>query len=348
MSVRTAQQQRIIVTPAEQGQMGVNFIQSLHDNRDRMMPLLLPGEISDYFPPVLPGELIVVEAQTHNAKSLFMRLWARRMMAHLKDNGREDEAIVWVDTEQPAEYLATAELSSRSGITYEDVFSPNGLNLPALVQASHRMADTPLYLIATSLGSKGGGDEIHLTNVKNALAMLRDGQLESEGPRRIAAVFVDYLQSLPIDPHVRKAGIENQRRLQVSNDIDTLRRMASRLDCPVIVGVQAKQTLVPSPHARELGLPGLYDGQESANIAQRPDRIIALSVAARNFPIGETITYRNAHHFAVTERLLFVGIWKQRAVLGYRPAGHVFAFDIEDDHSDPMRALSYRWSEWRP
>jgi hypothetical protein len=336
---------RIIITPAEAGAMGVGFVQRVHEARDRLLPISLPGEISHYFAPLLPGELVMVVAQTHNGKSLFMRLWAERMMAHLKANGRGDEAIVWVDTEQPAEYVATGQVAARAQLTYSDVMGNGGLDPAKLVVASNAIADTPFYIVATRLGSKGGGGEVHLTNIKSALAILRDGKLDGT-PRKIAAVFVDYLQSLPIDPTVRRADIDSQRRLQVARDVDTLRAMGARLDCPVIVGVQAKQTLSASPLEKAFRLPSIYDGQETANIAQRPDRIISLSVASRHFTDGEIIEYKN-NRFQVRPGLMFLSILKQRAIVGYLPAGHVFAFEIQDT-TDPMAALAHVWSEWMP
>lgn len=336
----------IVVTPAEQAQLGVKFITDMHDQRDRAMPILLPGEISFYVPPVLPGENVMVVGQTHNGKSLFMDLWARRYVKHLRSKGRQDEIVVWVDTEQPADYLATSQMAALSGISDHDVLGLPGLDLKKLLGATNIMADSGIYLIATRLGEDQAGKEVHLTNIHKGLQMLQRGEIDGT-PHKIAAVFIDYLQSLPIDPSVKRAGIENQRRLQVSNDVDTLRRMGARLSCPTIVGVQAKQTLSPSDLQKAFALPSIYDGQETANIAQRPDRIISVSVAARNFPLGSTIRY-NHDSFLVRESLLFVGVMKQRRILEYRRAGHAFAFDIAEDTSDPMRALAHVWSGWRP
>jgi hypothetical protein len=268
------------------------------------------------------------------------------MMAHLKATGREDEAVVWIDTEQPAEYLATEQVASLAGLTYSDVMTPNGLDPKRLIAASNTVAGTPFYVIATRLGSKGGGSEVHLTNIRNSLALLADGNLDGT-PRKIAAVFVDYLQSLPIDPAVKRADIESQRRLQVARDVDTLRSMGARLDCPVVVGVQAKQTMSPSPLEKAFRLPGMYDGQETANIGQRPDRIISLAVASRHFPDDEIIEYKN-NRFKSRQGLLFTAVLKQRAVVGYLPAGHVFAFEIQKDTTDPMTAIAHVWSEWTP
>lgn len=313
---------RLIVTPAESGTMGVNAVKRLHENRDRLMPVLLPG-LDGYFVPPEPGSITMIQAQTHNAKSLFMDLWAQRMVANLRSRGRDD-VIVWVDTETSADYLAMNQVSSLAGMSYLDIIESPGLNMKALMQAAFSVADVPIYTIATRLGRDGS--EVHLSNINHGLEMLRSGQVDGTS-RSIAAIFVDYLQALPLDPVVRKQrDVDSQRRLQVSRDVDTCRVMASRFDCPVVIGVQAKQSPDNTEMYKALRVPGgLYDGQETANIGQRADRILALSVPARSFADGQVIEYRNTS-FTVRDNLLFVYVAKQRG-RGFR-AGRMCAYEI--------------------
>lgn len=333
---------RLIITPAESALLGVEFIKSLHAQRDRLMPLLLPG-MDTYFMPLLPGELVAVVARTHNGKSWFMNQWSKRMVKHLQSKNR-DEAIVWVDTEMTADSLGTSAIARGAGLRMADVlYGKAGLDMTALMNAAKQVAEVPLYTIATRLGSKDGGAEVHLTNIQNGIRDLVRGQVDGQ-PRKVAAIFVDYLQALPVDPVVRKSAAENQRRLQVSRDVDRLRSMAGMFGCPVIVGVQAKQDLAPTEAQKVLGLPTIYDGQETANIAQRPDRIISLSVAPRNFPRGHRIDYRGFNG-VVRDGLMFVGVWKQRAAFDALPAGHVFAYEMSDD-LDPFKSMRNLWSEW--
>ena len=329
--------ERHIVTPAELGVLGVQAVQRLHDNRERLMPMGLPG-MENYFVPLEPGSLTVVLAQTHNGKSWFMNRWMRRMIKYLQSRNR-DEVIVWVDTEVSADYLAMNRVSAESGIGYRDIVSRNSLDMKVLLRAAASIAGVPLYTIATRLGRDGS--EIHLTNIRKGLGMLEKGQVDGT-PRKIAAVFIDYLQSLPLDPVVRKErDIDKQRRLQVSRDVDTCRVIGSQFDCSVILGVQAKQT--PDTSAalwKALHVPGMYDGQETANIAQRTDRMICLSVAERNFPLGQTLEYKGRQIIA-TENLMFVAVLKQRGD-GF-PAGKVFAYMLDNKATDPDLAMANVW-----
>lgn len=333
---------RIVVTPAESGLMGVERIQWLHENRDRLMPIGLAG-LDDYFIPLEPGNLTVVQAQTHNGKSWFMNRWMRRMLRHLADKGR-NEVIVWVDTEMTANHLAMSSVSRISGVGYSDIISNRGLDMGKLFAAAVAIAEQPVYMIATRLGRDG--TEVHLTNISNGLKMLVNGGVDGT-PRKVAAIFIDYLQALPVDPITRRSKLEEQRRIQVSRDVDTCRAMGALFDAPVILGVQAKQQ--PDETAvlwKRLRIPaGLYDGQETANIGQRADRILALSVPARNFPRGTVIEYRG-NSWAAEDNMMFVHVAKQRG--DNFPAGDTFLYRLDGKTADPNRAMINLWSEWTP
>ena len=331
--------ERLVITPAELGTIGVQAVQALHDSRDRLMPLLLPG-MDGYFMPLEPGSLTIVQAQTSNGKSWFMRRWLERMVKHLQWHGR-DEILVWIDTEITADYLAMSNVMRQANVPYSQIVSANGgIHMQSLMKAAASIAGIPVYTIATRLGSKTGGDEVHLSNIRKGLLMLQDGRVDGQ-QHRIAGIFIDYLQSLPIDPAVRKSLMENQRRLQVAWDVDQCRVMSAQFDALVILGVQSKQSLDPTEASRALGLPGMYDGQETANIAQRADRVLSLSVAPRSFGKGQALSY-HGQSFTVADGLLFVRVLKQRGE--DMPSGAVFAYQMQKA-SDPMDALVNLWSE---
>lgn len=327
----------LVVTPAEMGVLGKEAIESLHNNRDRMIPLLLPG-MDTYFAPLEPGSLTVVQAQTHNGKSWFMRKWSERLVRYLQDKN-SDDIIVWVDTEITANYLAMNQMLATAGMRYSDVIYRNTLDMRALLQAAVSVSRQPVYTIATRLGRDGS--EVHLTNIRNGLKMLTDGRVDGV-KHRIAVVFIDYLQSLPLDPVVsRQLDLSNQRRLQVSRDVDTARVIGSVNNCPVVLGVQSRQILDRTEASGALALPGMYDGQESANIAQRTDRMLSLAVAARNFGKGKTLQY-HGHSWTVRDNMMFVRVLKQR---GDFPAGAVFSFDMDSAATDPYLTMINTWSE---
>ena len=139
-----------------------------------------------------------------------------------------------------------------------------------------------------------------------------------------AGLFFDYLQAFPIDPEVRAAVHDQQRRLQVRSDMYRLRQAAAYFKCPVFVAVQAKQKLDGAPGPNML-LPGIYDGEESSSIAQRCDRIIQLWMPKQTHVIGTEIEHKGLK-FMVAENLLWVRVGKQRGGL---PSGRTWKCRID-------------------
>jgi replicative DNA helicase len=139
-------------------------------------------------------------------------------------------------------------------------------------------------------------------------------------PVKIAAVFVDYLQALPIEATTK---LEEQRRLQVRRDVYRLRSMTTHLEAPVIVGVQAKQKLdgANPPYL----IPGTYDGEETSSIAQRFDRILSLWLPKTTYSVGKKVEgYDDGR--AVQEDSVWLKINKQR---GGFPAGASYHLRVD-------------------
>ena len=87
----------------------------------------------------------------------------------------------------------------------------------------------------------------------------------------------------------------------------------------VIVGVQAKQHLDGAP-SDKWQQPGMYDGEESAAIAQRSDRVITLWMPKQTSPVGSLIEYGGLS-FTVEENIIMAKVAKQRGGL---PSGKTF------------------------
>jgi hypothetical protein len=140
----------------------------------------------------------------------------------------------------------------------------------------------------------------------------------------VAAVFVDYIQALPIDPEIKQAVRDQQRRLQVRSDVYRFRQMARYFDCPLIYGSQAKQVLQGTAGPNML-IPGNYDSEETSAIGQRSDRIISLWMPKNTHTIGSTIDHKNIE-FTVSEDMIWVKVGKQR---GGHPAGRAWMCRVD-------------------
>lgn len=308
-----------IYTPPEWAGYALSAIKRTKTNamRGLALPIL---EIRDYFAPVLPGQVCALIAQTSNYKSGFMHFWEREAALKLAAENRTDEAIVHVSVEECVEEQAFLYLARETGEDAGKLARGDIQDWTRLEEAATRIGNIPIYRIGDSIARADDLPELYLSN------MIRSIQtLVKEWKVKPAALFFDYLQAFPLDPEARQASLGDQRRLQVRQDIYRLRQAAAFFDCPVVVGVQAKQHLDGAPDAN-FQLPGIYDGEESSAIAQRADRILTMWMPKQTHAVGTKIRLpEKGLDFGVREELLFVKVAKQRGGL---PAGKTWACEI--------------------
>ena len=323
-----------IYTPAEVSAIGVERVRELEKNKHRAMPLDI-AEIRDYFAPLMPGQLCAVIAQTSHYKTGFMTFWERRLAEYLEKQGRENEAIVRIDIENQMEDIAFQGFAELSGQSLGDLARGHVQDWDKLMEAAIKLGSIMVYRIGSSIARAEDMPNLYLSNMVRSLRYMRDELLE-EGVN-IAALFVDYLQALPIDPEMKQVEAKNQRRLQVRQDIYRLRQAAAYFNCPVIVGVQAKQTLQGAPGPNLL-IPGIYDGEESSAIAQRCDRIIQLWMPKMTHQVGSNIRHKDMG-FDVSENMLWVKVGKQRGGL---PSGRAWPcyIDFESGNIAPSAEIN--------
>jgi replicative DNA helicase len=307
---------RMIHTPPEVAQLGLDAIKRMVENEHRAISIGVAG-LRDYFAPLLPGEITVVMAQTSNFKTGFMDGWAHNVAMQFEHQGRT-EIIVMIHLEETVETQAHVAFAREMGADAGELARGKVKDWTKLQGAADRIGTIPIFRVSDSVADDVGIENFHLSNIMNAVELAADGALVGR-PLKIGAMFVDYLQALPLDPTTLKFGMEESRRLQVRQDMYRLRDAAKRFDCPLVLGVQAKQHLDGA-----LGLnmltPGVYDGEETSSIAQRADRIISLWMPKQTHRVGQTIEHGELR-FQVDENLLFVRVCKQRGGL---PAGKVF------------------------
>lgn len=339
MAATTFDPSQMAYTPAETSAIGVERIREMEANRHRAMPLPIP-RIGDYFAPLMPREICAILAQTSNYKSGFMNMWEHALAAYLVESGRQDEIIIHIDTETGIDALAIQEIARRSHHTVSDLSRGNVHDWKQVIQAAFQIAGINIYRIAA--GSADGDDtmpDLYLSNIYRGIKYMISGELLGR-PLKPACIFIDYLQALPIDPEVKSERVAEQRRLQVRQDVYRIRQMTRFVDCPIVVGVQAKQTLTGHAGANML-IPGTYDGEETSSIAQRFDRILALWMPKTTHTVGDALTHKGAS-FEVTENMLWLKVLKQRGGL---PAGRSWqcAIDYQTNTIEPI--LDYRRHE---
>ena len=311
-----------VYTPPEVSQYALDAIREVKSRTKR--GIALPVEaIGDYFAPILPGQVIVVQAQTSQYKSGFIHFWEKHAAEQLIADGRTDEAIIHVSVEECVEEQGFLLLGRMTGEYSGDLARGQVQDWTRLEAAAVRISGIPIYRIGDSLARAEDMPNLYLSNMYRAIRSLVSGEVTGT-PITPALITFDYLQAFPIDPEVSKAEIKDRRNLQVREDFYRLRQLSGYFKCPVIVAVQAKQEL-EQKNPKGPKMPGMYDAQDSSAIAQRADRIISLWMPKVTHGAGEYIEIAGKT-LQVQENMIFIKVNKQRGGL---PAGQSWCCKID-------------------
>lgn len=337
-------------TPTQTATYGINAVKRAKESVDLGLGIGIPiAGIRDYVPPVMPGQIMAIIGQTSNYKSGFMHMIEHEAAMRLSELDRKRDIIIHVSVEEVVEEQAFLELSRESGEDAGDLARGIVQDWSKLEAASIKVGQIPIFRIGESLARADDMPLLYISNIARAIDELVNGNILDWKPN-VAGIFFDYLQAFPIDPEFRSAQKDQQRRLQVRSDIYRLRQCAAKYRCPVFVAVQAKQHL--NGARPPIMLPGQYDGEESAAIGQRSDRVITVWMPKQTHVVGEYIDYKDIS-FQVQENQIWVKVAKQR---GRLPAGRVWPcivdFDkniIAPEATDYDRSISpedyRRWDE---
>lgn len=311
----------MIYTADEFATAGVMAVARIQANQHRALPLWIP-DLCDYVAPVLPGEMAVLCGQTSNFKTGFMDQWQADHVAQLEQQGR-DEIVVKVSLEDTVEAQAHMAFARESGEDAGELARGRVKSWDALNQAALRVGESRLLVIGDSMARDIGYENFYLSNIFAALDYAVSGKLTGKAIK-IAAMYVDYLQAMPFDPEVRKTEMKEQRRLQVRNDVYRLRDAGKHFDCPLVVAVQAKQSMTGTL-GPDMLTPGVYDGEETSSIGQRAARFLSTWMPKTTHRIG-SVLHHGDMEWTVTEDLLFIRVAKQQ---GRLPAGKIFPCKID-------------------
>ena len=311
-----------IYTPPEVMDATLKAVQKMREKSQRGINLGISG-IDDYFAPLMPGQICSIIAQTSNYKSGTMHCIQRHAVKQLERQGR-DEMLIHVSTEEDIEEQGFLEIARVTGITVDDMARGNisESQLTKLERSVVRLGAMNIYRIGTSVMRSEDSPDLYLSNIIRVIQFARKRVRGEES--KIAGIYVDYLQALPLDPETKKHGGDSQRRLQVRQDFYRLRKYGNYFECPIWLAVQAKQNLQGAPGHNML-IPGNYDGEETSTIAQRSDRIISQWLPKMTHQMGTEIEHKN-YRFTVDENLMFMKIGKQRGGL---PSGRTFQCRVD-------------------
>jgi hypothetical protein len=290
--------------------------------RNQHMALKFPiPELQYYFHPVYPGEQATIQAESHNFKTGFVDFWASYAARTLP--AERTSVIIKINTEDAIESLVLGELARHDAGNLDDLSEGRITDLEKYVQAEVSAGALPIVHIGESLGmDDSNAAQLYLSNVIRLIDHTRKNFFAE--PVQIAAIFVDYIQALPYDPEIRRASIEQTRRLQVMQDEDRLRRAAKYFSCPVIVAAQSRE--LPRKE-NKLSMPGFYDVQETTYVPQHTDRLYSIAMPKMSGKVGDLMDYGNVT-FSVTENGLWIKAHKQKR---YKNVGASFPLIVREN-----------------
>ena len=327
----------VVWMPPEFASAGMDAIREAGEQGSLALDINIP-KLSAYFAPTRPGTLCGIQGQTSHGKSLFLHYIEHRYALQLAAEKR-DQFIVHVSVEEPIEDMAMLALARYSGQPLGDLLrgkvrDQSGLDSTAIV-----VAGTPIvYLGESADPAKRRPDAKVLDNGMTLPQIL--GAVDRIGQKlgkRLASLSIDYLQALPIDRATAQADdYGGQRRLQVRSDVYSLRRAATFFGCTVWVAIQSKQELRGVKYDKMVPMsliPGMYDGEETAAIAQRLDRYLSLWMPSKSYNVGTSVTMDAGSNgiLIVEENDMVVKVLKQRGGL---PSGRTFRFKLDFDSGD--------------
>lgn len=325
----TPRHDKNIFSPIEGAMLGKKLAQKAAEHKEFGIELQVAGTndpaIGEYFAPLLPWEICAVQAQTSNGKTMFTNFWERQIAEQLKRQER-DEVIIHVSLEESIEAMSFNDYGRILKQRPADFARGNFTDWAKMDWAMTEIAGTPVWRIGDSAERDPQAPELYLSNIYRSIQELISGKITGD-KWKPAVVIVDYLQALPIDPEVKTAQKQDQRRLQVAQDVFRLREMTTHLKCPIIVPLQAKQELAGENPPYKI--PGVYDGMETSAIATRFDRMLSLWMPKTSYLIDSTVTNKDKTvSLTVRENQVFFKVNKQRGGL---PAGRVWELKVDYD-----------------
>ena len=309
--------EELVYSPSEVAKLGIEYLQGRCLGEDEGVPIGIIS-LDSWFLPMRQGELLSILGRPRQGKTGLMLAWARGRAKYLRDIGDTKRAVVYVTYEQCVEELFTFLVASETDINVEDMARGNldDGQIELVRGVAVQYASYPFWIMGHSSQDKKRRPKMTVNDIQSSLESMR-----TEYGRTIDIVFIDYLQRMPA-VHAR------ERRLEVSENVDCCKDLALTIPCPVVLGVQAGRQV----DAKDFPMPDISDGQETANIEQASDKIIAVARPSTTVVEGEQfgdVVCKGVNHMLVAVRKQKMGRDNWMREVYYDPA-HNDLRDWED------------------
>jgi replicative DNA helicase len=258
-------------------------------------------DVDNYLLPMRPGDLVVLSGQVSNYKSGTANWITKQALNQIKPD--QNEVVVKITWEQSVEEDTLSWIAGNSGLSIT-AMARGTLGEPEWVvmrQSYAKRLVTPLWIVGHSVkdvqSGKRARPRLCLNDVSQALELICKGATDEE--HSIKLIVMDYLQRIRPNPEFTSRPM----REQIMEAVNQAKDIGVAFDCPVLLLTQVGRDISD----REIKLPRLDDGMESANIEQTADKYLSVW-----YPIKSEKEGVKLGGYPVSVNLLIMGLLKQK------------------------------------
>lgn len=306
------------------------FDKFIKENEHLAMPFHVEG-LEGVVPPQFPGELAIYAGRSHHGKSTALRDVAFKAQKRIE--GKDGYVVGMVSLEDTSETTAAKQIMKYGKENFLDY------------------TDDQFVFIGNSFGMSG--DDMADLNTGNIIRALDYGLNQFSAKMRYSFIGIDYAQIIPPDPERRMMTSNDQRRLQIADDIRRIFHAAKHFKAPIGMASQALLKTQRDNYTSKMRIPGAADLSEAGELFSIPDIVYSYWMPKQDFPIGDRVEEGN-WGFEVKPNLAFVRITKRRnaEMLGYVGTrdivNRIFPCFIREDGSYYYDADFHRHSYLKP
>jgi len=259
--------------------------------------------LDKYITPLRPGNTMAVVSRPGHGKSSFMAYLVMREARAIAKRGKtEEECIYYVGWDQPAEETDAFFQASKDYTSSDLAWGRADINL--IKRNAIKRVHLPIYHIAYSQRHAG---------IKRPPAPKMDDVYNLihwntyERKLRPTLIVLDYIQKIPVKSGMRRIDAVTEATFQATE-------LASRVGCPLLIGVQANRDV----DDKRMPVPTLASAQWASAIEQEADKQIGLWRPRKTHSDIEHPTIQVAGNSYTNDESLFViKLLKQRFERGY-------------------------------
>lgn len=283
------------------------------ENESIALPFHVEG-LEKTIPLQYPGELAIYAGRSHHGKSTALRDAAFKAQKRIE--GNENFLVGMVSLEDTSETTAAKQIAK-----YDSFLD---------------YTDDNFLFIGNSFGMTG--EQMADLNTGNIIRSLEYGISQFEPKKQYSSIFIDYAQIIPPDPERRMMTSNDQRRLQVDDDVRRLFHAAKQFKAPIGLASQALLKTQRDNYTSKIKIPGAGDLAESGTLYSVPDIVYCYWFPAVDYPSGGRIEEGN-WNFKVEDDVVFIRVAKRRnaEIMGFvgkkKIINRVFPCKIRTDGS---------------